>query len=60
MHRKAEGMTQCDIFHVFDFSELYSNQPKSEIYQKMSMFEQLKKQNPVNQKKFFSPSLERS
>ena len=51
MHIKAKGMTQFDIFHVFVensvnselcFSELYSNQPKSEIYPKMPMFEQLK------------------
>ena len=67
MHIKAEGMIQFDIFHVFVensvnselFSELYSNQPKSEIYPKMPMFEQLKKQVPVNSKKF-DPSLERS
>ena len=38
----------------FAFSEFYSNQAKSEIYLKMLMFEQLKKQVPVN------PSLERS
>ena len=38
MHIKDEGMTQIA------FSELYSNQPKSEIYPKMPMFEQLKKQ----------------
>ena len=57
MHIKAEGMTQFDIFHMFvensrtqnfAFSELYSNQSKSEIYPKMPMFEQLKKQVPVN------------
>ena len=45
MHIKDEGMTQIA------FSELYSNQPKSEIYPKMPMFEQLKKQVPVNSKK---------
>jgi hypothetical protein len=48
MHIKAVGMTQFDIFHAFvensvnsefAFSELYSNQPKSEIYPKMPMFE---------------------
>jgi hypothetical protein len=57
MHIKAEGMTQFDIFHIFVensvnselcFSELYSNQSKSEIYPKMPMFEQLKKQVPLN------------
>ena len=52
-------MSQFDTFHVFvekwtrwtqsfAVSELYSNQPKSEIYPKMPMFEQLKKQVPVN------------
>ena len=62
MHIKAEGMIQFDIFHVcrkfnelsFAFSDLYSNQPKSEIYPKMPMFEQLKKQVPVNSKKFLT------
>ena len=39
----------------FAFSELYSNQPKSEIYPKMPMFEQLKKQVPVNSKHFLTP-----
>ena len=62
MHIKAVGMTQFDIFHAFvensvnlefAFSELYSNQPKSEIYPKMPMFEQLKKQVPVNSKIFW-------
>jgi hypothetical protein len=38
----------------------YSNQPKSEIYPRMPMFEQLKKQVPVNSKKIFDPTLERS
>jgi hypothetical protein len=71
MHIKAKGMTQFDIFHIFVensvnselcfFSELYSNQPKSEIYPKMPMFEQLKKQVPVNSKFFLTPHcLERS
>ena len=32
----------------FAFSELYSNQPKSEINPKMPIFEQLKKQVPVD------------
>ena len=45
MHIKDEGMTQIA------FSELYSNQPKSEIYPKMPMFEL---------KTIFDPSLERS
>ena len=53
MHIKAKGMTQFDIFYVFVensvnselfFSELYSNQPKSETYPKMPMSEELKKQ----------------
>ena len=35
------------------FSELYSNQPKSEIYPKMPVFEQLKKQIPVNSNQFW-------
>ena len=57
-------MTQLDIFHVFvkiqytqsfTFSEPYSNQPKSEIYPKMPMFEQLKNQVPVNSKHFLTP-----
>ena len=57
MHIKAEGMTQFDTFHVFvenllALSEIYSNQPKSEIHPKMPMFEQLKKQVPVNSKHF--------
>jgi hypothetical protein len=63
MHIKAEGMTQFDIFHVFvenSVNELYSNQQKSEIYPKMPMFEQLRKQLPVNSKKVFDSSLERS
>ena len=59
MHIKAEGMAQFDIFHVLVEnsvnSELYSNQPKSEIYPKMPMFEQLKKQVPVNSKQFLTP-----
>ena len=64
MHLKAEGMTQFDIFHVFvensvnsefGFSELYLNQPKSEIYPKMPMFEQLKIQVLVNSKTFLTP-----
>jgi hypothetical protein len=58
MHIKAEGMTQFDIFHIFVEnsvnSELYSSQPKSEIYPKMPLFEQLKKQVPVNSKKFLT------
>ena len=37
------------------FSELYSNQPKSEIYPKMPMFERLQKQVPVNSKKNLIP-----
>ena len=51
-------MTQFDTFHVFVensvnsdlcfFCEFYSNQPKSETYSKMPMFEQLKKQVPVH------------
>jgi hypothetical protein len=45
---KAEGMTQFDIFHVFVEnsvnSELCSNQQKFEIYPKMPLFKQLKKQ----------------
>ena len=51
MHIEAEGMTQFDIFL---FSELKAllNQQKSEIYPKMPMFEQLKKQVPVNSKQF--------
>ena len=60
MQIKAEGMTQYDIFHVFvensvsfAFFELYSNQPKSEIY--IKMFEQLKKQVPVNSKNVLTP-----
>ena len=44
----------------FAFSEFYSNQPKSEIYQKMPMFEQLKKTSSSEPKKNFDPSLERS
>ena len=57
-------MTQFDIFHVFVensvnlelcISELYSNQPKSEIYPKMPLFEQLKKQVPVNSNQFLTP-----
>ena len=59
MHIKAEGMAQFDIFHVLVEnsvnSELYSNQPKSEIYPKIPMFEQLKKQVPVNSKQFLTP-----
>ena len=59
MHMKAEGMTQFDIFHVFVEnsvnSELCSNQPNFEIYPKMPMFEQLKKQVPVNSKQFLTP-----
>ena len=43
----------------FAFSKLYSNQPKSEIYPKMSMFEQLRKQVPVNSKKIFWPLIKR-
>ena len=59
MHTKIEDTTQFDVFHVFVEnsvnSELYSNQPKSEIYPKMSMFEQLRKQVPVNSKQFLTP-----
>ena len=59
MHTKIEDTTQFDVFHVFVEnsvnSELYSNQPKSEIYPKMSMFEQLRKQVPVNSKQFLIP-----
>ena len=64
MDTKAEGMTQFDILmslykiqwtQRFAFSELYSNQLKSEIYPKMPMFEQLKKQVPVNPKKCLTP-----
>ena len=62
-------MTQFDIFHVFfrKFSELYysfaflsSTQTSQNLQfiQKMPMFEQLKKQVPVNSKFFFDPSLE--
>ena len=64
MHTKIEDTTQFDVFHVFVEnsvnSELYSNQPKSEIYPKIPMFEQLKKQVSVNSKKNVDPSLERS
>jgi hypothetical protein len=65
MHIKAEGMTQLDIFHIFVensvnselcFSELYSNQPKSEIYPKKPMFEQLKKQVLENSNLFLTPN----
>ena len=38
----------------FSFSELYTNQSKSEIYPKMSVFEQLKKQVPLNSKMFLT------
>ena len=48
-------MMQTEIAQSFAFSELYSNQPKSEIYPKMTMFEQLKKQVPVNSKIFLTP-----
>ena len=48
MHIEAEGMTQF-------FSELRALQQKSEIYPKMPMFEQLKKQVPVNSKQFLTP-----
>ena len=45
MYIKAEAMTKFDVFHVFVEnsvnSELYSNQPKSEIYPKMAMVELL-------------------
>ena len=53
MHKRAEGINQFDIFHIFvedfselksfAFSELYSKKPKSEIYPKMPKFEQLEK-----------------
>ena len=43
----------------FTFSELNSNQPKSEIYLKMLIFEQLKKTSSSELKKK-DPSLERS
>ena len=65
MHKRAEGINQFDIFHIFvedfselksfAFSELYSNQPNSEIYPKMHMFEQPKKPVPVNSKLFLIP-----
>ena len=45
----------CEWTQSFAFSELYSNQTKSEIYPKMPMFEQLKKQVPVNSKHFLTP-----
>ena len=66
MHIKAKSMTQFDIFiplwqiqwtQSYAFSELYSKQPKSEICQKMPMFEQL---SSSNLKIIFDPSLERS
>ena len=54
-------MTQFDIFHIFvensvnsDLCFFCSNQPKSEIYPKMPMFEQLKKKVPVNSKNFLT------
>ena len=61
MHIKAEGMTQFGIFHVFVEilvnSELCFfcaiNQPKTEIYPKMPMFEQLKKTSSSKLKIFF-------
>ena len=61
MHIKAKSMSQFDIFHTLVtnsvnselcFSELYSKQPKSEICQKMPMFEQLKNEDLVNSKFF--------
>ena len=62
MHIKPEGMTQFDVFHTFVensvslyFSELYLKEPKSEIHQKMPMFEQLKNQVLVNSKTFLIP-----
>ena len=54
MHIKAKGMTQFDIFHVFVENSVNS-EPKSEIYKKMPMFEQLKKQVPVNSNQFLTP-----
>ena len=44
---------------LFKYYQIYSNQPKSEIYPKMPMFEQLKEQVLVNSKTI-DPSLERS
>ena len=59
MHTKYKGVTQFDICHIFVEnsvnSELYLNQPKSEIYPKMPMFEQLKKQVLENSKQFLTP-----
>ena len=52
-------MIQFDIFHIFEEnsvnSELYSEQPKSEIHQKMPLFEQLKNQVLLNSKNFLTP-----
>ena len=59
MHMKPGGMTQFDIFLVFVENSMISElfffwallkPAKSYIYPKMPIFEQLKKQVPVNSK----------
>ena len=55
MHLKTEGMTQFDIFHVF-----VENSVNSELCfflnsTQMPMFEQLKKQVPMNSQQFLNP-----